>query len=103
MQLLRPILLVSLFSPCAGAFATDLFAENVRTTPPLSPQDERRSFHLPPGFQMQLVAAEPDIAKPLNLAFDGRGRLWVSTTREYPFPARDRAPRDAIKVIELGA
>ena len=61
----------------ASALAADPFAENVRTTPPLSPADEQRSFHLPPGFEMQLVAAEPDIAKPTNLAFDGRGRKVV--------------------------
>ena len=42
---------------------------------------------MPPGFEIQLVAAEPDIHKPLNLAFDDRGRLWVTDTVEYPYPA----------------
>ena len=48
-------------------------------------------FHLPPGFAIQLVAAEPELGKPLNLAFDAAGRLWVTTTRHYPWPARTDA------------
>ena len=50
--------------------------------------DEQKALHVPPGFEIQLVASEPDIHKPLNLAFDDRGRLWVTDTVEYPYPAR---------------
>src|SRR5258708_2378475 len=66
---------------------------------PLSPAEEAKGFHLPPGFEMQLVASEPDIHKPLNLAFDDRGRLWVSETVEYPFAAKEN-PRDAVKILD---
>jgi putative heme-binding domain-containing protein len=77
------------------------FAKHVRTTAPLSPQEELAGFQLPPGFEIQLVAAEPDIAKPMNLAFDLRGRLWVTSSEEYPYPAKDpEQARDTIKVIE---
>ena len=65
--------------------------ENVSSLPPRSPEDERKALHVPPGFEIQLVAAEPDIHKPLNLAFDDRGRLWVTDTVEYPFPKPRRA------------
>ncbi len=54
---------------------------------PLSPADERKAFTVPPGFEVQLVAAEPDIQKPIQTAFDARGRLWVTTSHLYPFPA----------------
>src|SRR6266516_2928971 len=81
--------------------ASDPFAENVRTTAWQSPEEEQKSFHLPPGFEIQLFAAEPDILKPMNLAFDARGRLWVTVTQEYPFPAPTNRPgRDAIKILE---
>jgi len=53
--------------------------------------DQLALFHLPPGFAIQLVAAEPALGKPLNLAFDAAGRLWVTTTRHYPWPARTDA------------
>lgn len=42
---------------------------------------------MPAGFEVQLVAAEPDIGKPIQMSFDAKGRLWVTTSRHYPFPA----------------
>lgn len=77
------------------------FANVVRTTDPLTPEREQQTFVLPPGFEIQLVAAEPDIAKPLNMAFDHRGRLWVTSSKEYPFPAApNQQGRDTIKILE---
>jgi putative heme-binding domain-containing protein len=64
-----------------------------------SPADELKSLRLPPGFEAQLVASEPDINKPINLAFDAKGRLWVSCTIEYPFPAAEGKGRDTVKVL----
>src|SRR5436190_1968064 len=73
----------------------------VATQDPLSPAEEQKKFHLPPGFEIQLVASEPDIAKPMNLAFDDRGRLFVTSSVEYPFPAKDaNAARDTVKILE---
>ncbi len=54
-----------------------------------SPADELKAFKLPPGFAAQLVASEPDIQKPMQCAFDAKGRLWVTTSHLYPFPAAD--------------
>lgn len=77
------------------------FNENVRTTEPLSPRKQQKTFVLPPGFEIQLVASEPQIAKPMNIAFGPRGRLWVSSSLEYPFAAADPSKaRDAIKILE---
>ncbi len=76
---------------------------NIAATDPRSPSEEVKAFHLPPGFEAQLVACEPDVHKPLNLAFDDRGRLWVTETVEYPFPAK-KNPRDAVKILsDFGA
>ncbi len=77
------------------------FALGVRQSEPLTPEQERETFVLPPGFEAQLVAAEPEIAKPLNMAFDSRGRLWVTCTVEYPYPVEVGKPgRDSIKILE---
>ena len=54
-----------------------------------SPSDELKAFKLPPGFEAQLVASEPDIQKPMQCAFDAKGRLWVTTSHLYPFAAAD--------------
>ncbi len=83
-----------------GLRAADPFAEGVRSTEPLTPEQEQKSFHLPPGFTIQLVAAEPDLRKPMNMAFDGAGRLWLTESREYPFPAKsDAEARDTIRIF----
>ncbi len=80
---------------------TELFRTHIRQTGPLSPVEEKATFVLPDGFVAELFAAEPDIAKPINMAFDERGRLWISNTVEYPYPApEDRPGRDSIKVLE---
>src|SRR5439155_25694798 len=70
------------------------------TPPHRSPAEERASFRLPPGFEAQLVAAEPDIHKPINIAFDAKGRLWATCTIEYPYPAPEGKGRDSVKVLE---
>ena len=80
--------------------AAEPFADFVRKTEPLTPSQEQKTFHVPPGFEVQLVASEPDISKPMNLAFDSAGRLWLTESREYPFPAPlDQPGGDAIKVL----
>ena len=65
-----------------------------------SPEAERLALHVPPGFEVQLVAAEPDIDKPMNLAFDAHGRLWVTHSREYPIAATPGAGRDRVSILE---
>ncbi|OYP36591.1 PVC-type heme-binding CxxCH protein [Rhodopirellula sp. MGV] len=79
---------------------TNEFRSGVRTTEPRTPEQERETFVLPPGFEVELVASEPQIAKPMNLAFDHRNRLWVTSSNEYPYPAKDGEGHDTIKVLE---
>ncbi|WP_169978540.1 PVC-type heme-binding CxxCH protein [Tautonia rosea] len=84
-----------LIAPGAG-MAQDLVAE----TDPKTPEEERKALRLPPGFEIQLVASEPDIYKPMNLAFDEQGRLWVTSSIEYPFPPEDGTPgRDRVTIL----
>ncbi len=80
--------------------AEDPFDDIIRKTDALTPEQEQKQFHLPPGFIIELVASEPDIGKPMNMAFDARGRLWITQSREYPFPvAVGTKGRDAIKIL----
>ncbi len=81
--------------------AAEVYGQGVRDTDARSPEEERSGFHLPDGFEAQLFASEPQIAKPLNMAWDTRGRLWVTNTIEYPYPAKaGTEPRDSIKILE---
>jgi putative membrane-bound dehydrogenase-like protein len=76
----------------------------IATSDPLSPQEEQRRFHLPPGFEIQLFASEPDIRKPMNMAFDEQGRLLVTQSVEYPFPAKPgNVPRDTVKIFDASS
>ena len=74
---------------------------NIADTPPLTPEQQLKTFHLPPGWKIQLVAAEPKIPKPINIALDPKGRIWVTSSQEYPFAAPpDRPGKDTVRVIE---
>ncbi|MGD9723054.1 MAG: PVC-type heme-binding CxxCH protein [Pirellulales bacterium] len=72
----------------------------VAPTDARSPQEQQKLFHLPPGFEIQLFASEPAIHKPMNITFDAAGRLFVTDTLEYPYPAADdSAARDTVKIL----
>lgn len=81
--------------------SSEVYGQGVRETAWRSPSDEQAGFHLPPGFKIELFASEPQIDKPLNMAWDSRGRLWVTNSREYPYPAQqDARPRDSLTILE---
>lgn len=67
--------------------------------PPLSPEEALAKMTVPEGFRVELVAAEPDLINPVAMAFDERGRIWVTESFEYP--RREPGPgRDRIKILE---
>src|SRR5581483_7010616 len=74
---------------------------HVAATEPLTAAEQVKKFHLPPGWEIQLVAAEPDINKPINIAFDARGRLWVTGSVEYPYAAKEgQKGRDKVWILD---
>ena len=50
----------------------------------LQPAQALKTFQLTDGFKIELVAAEPLVRDPVNIAFDARGRLWVVEMGDYP-------------------
>jgi len=69
---------------------------------PLSPQDSMRYTQVPADFDLELFAAEPEVVKPIALAWDERGRAWVVEARDYPhgLTAEGTPGRDQIKICE---
>ena len=67
----------------------------------LSPEESQQHIQVPPGFSLQLFAAEPDIVNPMAMAWDDDGRLFVIETIDYPNQRQD-APggNDTIKILE---
>ncbi len=67
--------------------------------PALSPQEAIKKMRVPPGFHVELVAAEPDIVNPVAMTFDERGRIWITESLEYPRQSAGPG-RDRIKILE---
>src|SRR5690606_8734806 len=56
-------------------------------TAPLPPGVARDRFKVADGLAVDLALGDPDIAQPLQVSFDERGRMWVVEYRQYPEPA----------------
>ncbi len=66
---------------------------------PYSPEEAIEAMSVPLGFAVELVAAEPAIVNPIAMAFDDRGRIWVTESLEYP--RTEPGPgRDRVKILE---
>lgn len=57
-----------------------------------------------PGYKIELFASEqdfPDLAKPVQMTFDNKGRLWVVCMPSYPhYKPGDPKPNDKIIILE---
>lgn len=91
------------------AFQSQVFAQkehgfdNTKSSgqPYLDPQESLKRMKAPPGFEVTLFAAEPDIINPIAFSIDERGRLWVVECFEYPNKTpKGQKPRDRIKILE---
>ncbi|HTU67785.1 MAG TPA: discoidin domain-containing protein [Steroidobacteraceae bacterium] len=49
----------------------------------LTPAASIAAMELPSGYHLEPVLAEPDIAEPVMVAFDGNGRMYVAEMRTY--------------------
>ena len=57
-----------------------------------------RGIDVPDGFRVTLFAAEPDVAQPIAMATDSRGRLWV--VENYSYPEWRQEGTDRVLVFE---
>jgi len=74
-------------------------AQDAPPNDPRDPQTAAKMMTVPPGFQVEVVAAEPDLVNPVAMAIDERGRFWITESLEYP--RREPGPgRDRVKILE---
>ena len=67
----------------------DISYNNVQGTA-LTAQEQLKKFHLPEGYEIELVVQESDgIGKFISVYFDQRGRMWTQTALEYPIDANE--------------
>ena len=57
--------------------------EKIPANPPLSATDALKTFKLPPGFRIEVVAAEPLVETPIAMQWDAAGRIWVVEMPSY--------------------
>ena len=58
--------------------------ENLAVPQVLAPAESMKHVQVPADFRLELFAAEPDIGRPISLAWDERGRLWIVEAVDYP-------------------
>src|SRR5262249_40924686 len=46
-------------------------------SPALPPDEALKTFYMPPGYHVELVASEPLIQEPVAIDWDSEGRLWA--------------------------
>lgn len=66
------------------------------STAALTPEDELKTFSMPPGYHAQLVAAEPLIESPIIIDFDPDGRMWVLELQAFLPDTSGRDTQDPI-------
>ena len=65
--------------------------------------DELKDFNIDPRFEVNLFAGEeefPDIAAPIQMRWDSKGRLWVSCSTTYPHVYPGKEPNDRLVILE---
>src|SRR4051794_6999418 len=81
------------------ARADSFIPKSVSTAPP-DPEIERKSFKVAEGFEVSLWAADPQIAKPVQMNWDAQGRLWIASSSMYPQIKPGETPTDKVLVLE---
>src|SRR5438270_9278760 len=83
------------------AAAPPLYAQRAPfPIPDPDPEVERKSFLVADGFEVNLFAADPILAKPIQINFDPAGRLWVASSEVYPQIQPGQKANDKILVLE---
>ncbi|MGL6073046.1 MAG: PVC-type heme-binding CxxCH protein [Fimbriiglobus sp.] len=76
------------------------FAQRDAKIPDPDPEIERKTFILPEGFEVNLFAADPMLAKPIQMNFDPAGRLWIAASEVYPQIKPGQPSTDRVLILE---
>ncbi|MCM4167224.1 hypothetical protein KCTC52924_02804 [Arenibacter antarcticus] len=67
-------------------------------------QDALEKITVPEGYKLELFASEEefkDLANPVQMSFDNKGRLWVGVMPSYPhYRPGDSKPNDKLLILE---
>ncbi len=74
-------LVFSVIAPCVWAF-TQPQADKPQS--PVEPKDSLQWIQCAPGYCVELVACEPQVIDPVDVAFADDGSMWVVEMSDYP-------------------
>ena len=69
----------------------------------LSPEESRAKIKVPEGFELGVFASEeqfPDLANPVQLQVDAKGRLWAACWNTYPKWEPLKPMNDSLMILE---
>jgi putative heme-binding domain-containing protein len=72
----------------------------LKDIPDPDPIKQAAAFNLPEGMEIQLVASDPMIAKPVQMNFDSKGRLWLVSSGMYPHIVPGAEENDKVLILE---
>ena len=78
------------------------FPTTLPETKLLTPEEERATFTLLDGFEVNLFASEvqfPEVANPVQMTFDARGRMWLTTIPSFPHALPGKDPDDRLLIL----
>jgi putative heme-binding domain-containing protein len=80
--------------------SSSAYAQRDAKVPDPDPEIERKSLQVADGFEVNLFAADPLLAKPIQMNFDAAGRLWLACSESYPQIKPGQTANDKIIVLE---
>ena len=66
---------------------------------PLSPEESAAAWKIDGDYDLQLVASEPLVCDPVDVAWDRKGRMLVAEMLDYPAPPDHGIPLSRIRLL----
>lgn len=77
------VFLLAMASPVSAQLPGGIEDTQPGDEQPPSPEESLDFISVPEGFHISLFAGEPDVAQPIAIEYDDRGRLWVLESFSY--------------------
>ena len=84
-----------------GASQGQSLVEFLKPVPAKTPAEAVKTFEAQAGFQMDLVANEPDVTDPVAACFDENGGMYVAEMIDYPYrPKAGETPLGRVRYLQ---
>ncbi|HUP78582.1 MAG TPA: PVC-type heme-binding CxxCH protein [Pirellula sp.] len=96
-QLFFPLLIACFVACCSNALEPTT-SNQPKPQSPTSSLESLKWLEVEPGYQVELVASEPQIVDPVSMQIDAAGCIWVVEMGDYPF--QETTPRSRVVVLQ---